>query len=636
MATIPQVGGQLGNYRIERLLELGGMSLVYLAEHVGLGRKVALKVLAPELAEDERFRERFIRESRLAVSIDHPNIVPIYDAGEIDGVLYMAMLYVEGITLKDLIQDVGPMDPEQALAILTPVAAALDAAHARGLVHRDVKPGNVLLDVRPVDGVSHVYLSDFGLTKRAESRSGLTLTGTFAGTVDYIAPEQIRGHHSDRRADIYSLGCVAYECLTGTGPFEADNQVAILWAHLQDPPPRVTSLRPELPPTVDNVMARAMSKEPEDRYGSAGEFIDALRNALSPQRTIGGPVKAQPTVLRSRPEGMSAPPAPVSAKPQGQDQPASAPVREAATQPPAVPASTAAPPAERPLPAERPQAHPPPPAEQQPGPPAPPEPRRDRRRAVAIPVALLLVAAVAGAGYLLGRSSTKEAPKVAGQSTPVPPAAGAGCTDIVGNPVSVGGSQLTEGTVTCLLAKHVPSPVRSGCQTLSGKTDAEKLPLVGQAKQPPASDVFLMCPRVTYLGNTFSVWYMFKHDRDEVGLDYRQVLTSNNISVDQNSSADHCASTNPIERRWWVLAGSVSAATTNIVHTFDESQAIPLSKFYPVSGRFLCFQDGADEWITWTDANLTVLGAARNTGGNWDKFQSWWSLDAGPGHPPGV
>jgi hypothetical protein len=249
------------------------------------------------------------------------------------------------------------------------------------------------------------------------------------------------------------------------------------------------------------------------------------------------------------------------------------------------------------------------------------------------------VAGVAAGGYLLGRNSAaQKSPLVPTQPTqrPAAPAPAPGCTDILGRKVLVGGAKIPDGTVSCLLAKHVPTQTRSGCQVLSGKTDTDKLPLAGRAKQPPASDVFLLCPRVTYLGNTFSVWYMFKHDRDEVGLDYKQILNSNGIEVDQNKTADHCASTNPIERLWWVDAGSVSAAATNVVHTFDHSQAIPFSRFYPVSGRFVCFQQGADEWIAWTDANLTVLGVARNTGGNWDKFQTWWSLDSGPGHPPGT
>ena len=202
MAEDTRVGTELAGYRIERVIGRGGMSVVYLAEHVRLGRKVALKLLAPELAESERFRDRFLRESKLAASIDHPNIVPIYDADEADGVLFIAMRYVEGSDLKEAIRIRGPARRRRTPAIVGQIASALDAAHARGLVHRDVKPANVLLT--PDD---HVYVSDFGLTKRAVSVSGLTETGQLIGTIDYVAPEQIKGDAVDQRADVYSLGC---------------------------------------------------------------------------------------------------------------------------------------------------------------------------------------------------------------------------------------------------------------------------------------------------------------------------------------------------------------------------------------------------------------------------------------------
>jgi serine/threonine protein kinase len=211
MAEDTRVGTELAGYQIEGVIGRGGMSVVYLAEHVRLGRKVALKVLAPELAGSERFHDRFLRESKLAASIDHPNIVPIYDADETGGVLYIAMRYVEGLDLKQTIRDNGPLEPVRASVIVDQIASALDAAHARGLVHRDVKPANVLL----TQG-DHVYVSDFGLTKRAVSVSGLTETGQLIGTIDYVAPEQIRGDPVDHRADVYSLGCLLFECLTGT------------------------------------------------------------------------------------------------------------------------------------------------------------------------------------------------------------------------------------------------------------------------------------------------------------------------------------------------------------------------------------------------------------------------------------
>src|SRR5437867_1675837 len=250
MGTDPRIGTELGGYRIESLLERGGMSVVYLAEQEFPKRKVALKLLAPELAEDQAFRERFIRESNAAASIDDPNIVPIYGAGEADGVLYIAMRYVEGTDLRKLLDAEGPLDPVRAVSIVSQAASALDAAHARGLVHRDVKPGNLLLTTRGSSGsgpLDHVYVSDFGLIKRRDTEKDLTRTGQVMGSVDYIAPEQIEGRSVDGRADVYSLGCVLYECLIGEPPFRGEVDAAVMYAHLKELPRRPSDLRPELP-----------------------------------------------------------------------------------------------------------------------------------------------------------------------------------------------------------------------------------------------------------------------------------------------------------------------------------------------------------------------------------------------------
>jgi serine/threonine protein kinase/WD40 repeat protein len=276
-----QPGTEVTGYRIERTLGRGGMSVVYLAEHDWLQRKVALKILSPQLAEDERFRERFVRESRLAASLDHPNVIPIYEAGASGGDLFIAMRYVEGTDLRTLLHDGGPLQPARAVAIVRQVAAALDAAHEQGLVHRDVKPGNVLLArQRGSEAGEHVYLSDFGLTKRSASDSGITGTGQFVGTLDYAAPEQFKGGVPDARTDVYSLGCVLFECLTGLPPFRSENDAGLMYAHLQEPPPLVTSERPELPGTVDGVLAKAMAKAPSDRYASAGALADEVSRAL--------------------------------------------------------------------------------------------------------------------------------------------------------------------------------------------------------------------------------------------------------------------------------------------------------------------------------------------------------------------
>jgi WD40 repeat protein/tRNA A-37 threonylcarbamoyl transferase component Bud32 len=271
----PRVGTELAGYRIESLLGWGGMSVVYLAEDLRLKRRVAVKLLAASLAEDESFRDRFLRESELAASIDHPNIIPIYGAGTTEDLLFIAMRYVEGRDLKERLQR-GRLDPGEAVGIIGQVASALDAAHARGLVHRDVKSSNVLLDTgaRP-DGSDHVYLADFGLTKRISEETRIGDDGRLLGTIDYVAPEQIAGEEIDGRADIYSLGCVLYECLVGQPPFRRDSDIAVVFAHLEEEPPVPSAGRPELPAALDAVVARALAKEPEQRYPSCREFARA-------------------------------------------------------------------------------------------------------------------------------------------------------------------------------------------------------------------------------------------------------------------------------------------------------------------------------------------------------------------------
>ncbi len=270
----PRVGTELAGYRVESLLGFGGMSVVYVAEDLRLKRRVALKLLAASLAEDESFRERFLRESELAASIDHPNIVPIYEAGTSDDHLFIAMRYVEGEDLRERLQR-DTMDIADTIGIVAQVASALDAAHARGLVHRDVKPSNVLLDpgARP-DGSDHVYLTDFGLTQRISEE----LAGDGAqllGTIDYVAPEQIAREEIDGRADVYSLGCVLYECLVGQAPFRRDSELAVVFAHLETESPAPSVERPDLPAALDGVIARALAKDPAERYSSCRELARA-------------------------------------------------------------------------------------------------------------------------------------------------------------------------------------------------------------------------------------------------------------------------------------------------------------------------------------------------------------------------
>jgi YVTN family beta-propeller protein len=278
--TDPRLGTRLAGYRIQALLGRGGMGVVYLAEQTGPHRRVALKLLLDPATAGEAFRERFLRESELAAAIDHPNVLPVYDAGETDGVLWIAMRYVDGIDLAALLARDGPLAAEQVLAIAGQVAGALDAAHTRGLVHRDVKPGNILLAVE--DGaVTQAYLADFGLTKRIGGARGLTVSGQVLGTIDYVAPEQVEGGPVDGLADQYSLGCVLFECLTGLVPFRRDSELAVLWAHVNDPPPRLAEHRPDLPAALDDVIGRALAKDPGDRYPSCGGLVATAQAALA-------------------------------------------------------------------------------------------------------------------------------------------------------------------------------------------------------------------------------------------------------------------------------------------------------------------------------------------------------------------
>jgi YVTN family beta-propeller protein len=271
------LGREVAGYQVEEIIGRGGMGVVYRAEHLRLGRKVALKVVAPQIAREPKFRERFLRESRTAGSLDHPNVVPIYDAGEADGVLYIAMRFVDGVDLATLITRDGKLEAARTARIVAQVASALDAAHEAGLVHRDVKPSNVLLPARGAGRGEHAYLGDFGLTKRVLSESGVTGSSAFLGTIAYVAPEQIEGRAVDAKADQYSLACLVYECLTGRRPFERETDVATLYAHLRDPFPSVgDAVDPNLEFGLDAALARAAAKKPADRFASCGDFAEEL------------------------------------------------------------------------------------------------------------------------------------------------------------------------------------------------------------------------------------------------------------------------------------------------------------------------------------------------------------------------
>jgi serine/threonine protein kinase len=301
-------GDDFAGYRIERRLGRGGMGILYLAIEPGLDRRVALKLIAPEAAAEEVFAKRFAEESRIAASIEHPNVVPIYAAGAEGGVPYIAMRYVAGSDLGRRINREGRLDPEQAVALIAQVANGLDAIHAAGLVHRDVKPANVLLSGE--EGKEHAYITDFGVARNVATNSGLTQTGRFVGTLDYVAPEQISGATVDARVDVYALGCLLFKLLTGEVPFPRDGEAARLYAHLNDPPPAPSLYVSAVSMALDDVVARAMSKDPGDRYPSAGDLgraaVAALSNTtpIAPERTVatGAAATVEPATMEPEPE----------------------------------------------------------------------------------------------------------------------------------------------------------------------------------------------------------------------------------------------------------------------------------------------------------------------------------------------
>ena len=648
LATDLPVGSTIGGYTIESLLGRGGMSTVYLATDRKLGRKVAFKVMAEELAQNESFRMRFVREAHMAANLEHPNIVPVYDAGESDGVLFLAMRVIRGTDLRRIIDEGGGMDPRRITRLLRHVASALDTAHRAGLVHRDVKPGNILVVADGED--EHAYLADFGLTKQVLSDSGLTRTGQFMGTIDYVAPEQIRGGKVSGLTDEYSLGCVMYEGLTGEAPFHNDQDVAVMFSHLEDGRPLVTAKRPDLPPAIDDVIARGMARSPEDRYSTCLAFVSAARAALqlghADQEHDGSDHEHDAEHANATaPENPPIPPAP-SPEPHPSFPPADVPAPElqgveavAAVGAPSggIPTSptTSAPGA-----ASRDDDRPPSATAVPIGQPVTPSPspRELDRKAKLVHAAQLVGIALVGAAIatviflLTGNGNGSEGEPAARGAT--------ACTDIAGSLVTVGAppSQLDEGTLSCLMSKHIPRDVRATCT--SGTGDA-----TGASADLPASlgvtalkaDVFLECT-VPFSGKDFDVWYLLKHDRIDVAYDYQAVLSANGFEgagkdgtvFYVNAHRSDCATGSALERRWFVV---VEPNGETIRHTF---QPQPIVLGLPSTGRFACWRD-ADErpWVAWTDANLPVLALARASSAGYSRdLLDWWQNNAGPGHPP--
>jgi serine/threonine protein kinase len=390
--------------RIESEAGRGGMGVVYCATQIALDRRVALKLLAPELASDAGFRARFQQESRLAASIDHPNVVDIYEAGEDDGRLFIEMRWVEGSDLRAEIDQRGRIEPRRAAEIIAQVGGALDAAHALGLVHRDVKPANILLGQRM--GREHAYLTDFGLTKRVASAGGLTQTGQWVGTLDYVAPEQIRGDNVDARTDVYALGGVLMHALTGHVPFERDSDVAKMWGHINDPPVTPSSVLPGLPPELDAVVLRAMAKEPDERYPSAGDLGRAALAAAegqqpaTPERMV-AVGEAAPAGAAPEPTIREAPAEPTTAA-AAEPVPAAAPPPP--PEPPPPPPTIPRPPAPQPVSPPPPVAPPPPPAAA----PPPASPSRGRIALIAVVGVVLVLGIAAGVLAATGAFSSGE------------------------------------------------------------------------------------------------------------------------------------------------------------------------------------------------------------------------------------
>jgi serine/threonine protein kinase len=294
-ATLPDAvaeGDEIAGLRLEERIGGGGMGVVFRAEQPALARKVAVKVIAPPLAANERFRERFVREARIAAAIDHPHVLPVYAAGDDHGRLYLVMRYVDGVDLARRLRLDGPLGMVATAEVVEQVASALDAAHARDLVHRDVKPANILL-VDGHDTSPHCYLTDFGISRDLTATHDLTQTGAFMGSVDYVAPELVGKGRAGPAADSYALGCVAFECLTGQPPFRRERDVSTLWAHVNEAPPAVSDRIPAVPPELDAVLLRALAKDPADRWPSCGALARALADSVRRERAD----QAEPTAL---------------------------------------------------------------------------------------------------------------------------------------------------------------------------------------------------------------------------------------------------------------------------------------------------------------------------------------------------
>ena len=324
MSTDLTEGQSFGAYRLVQVAGTGGMGIVYRAEQRSLGRTVALKVIRPEIAQSGDYRLRFLREARLAAAVDHPHVVSVYEVGEYAGRLYLAMQWIDGLELRTLLDRQERLDPERAVRTGVQLAAALNAVHETGLLHRDVKPANVL--VRDIGGRDHAYLADFGIARMSEAERDLTRTGWVMGTSGYLSPEQIQGYQPDPRSDLYALGCVVFETLTGRPPFDAANDQAMLWAHATSPRPLASAIYPPLGPRYDMFLSSALAIDPRDRFQSGQDFAEALHSAhvrqsgIHPSMPATAPAKPEPAPDTQPPSRSAARPAPAG-RPSGEPGP---------------------------------------------------------------------------------------------------------------------------------------------------------------------------------------------------------------------------------------------------------------------------------------------------------------------------
>jgi serine/threonine protein kinase len=581
-----RIGSSVAGYRLEALIGRGGMSFVYLAEHVRLGRKVALKLLAPPLSKDESFRARFERESQRAAEIDHPNIIPIYDAGDANGELYIAMKYVPGSDLKTLIAQDGQLNVSRALFLLEQAAAALDAAHDRDLIHRDVKPANILVE----EHSERVYVTDFGVVKHTLSR-GQTKTGFFIGTTDYAAPEQIEARPVDARTDVYSLGCVLYECLAGSPPFDRDADVAVMHAHLTQPPPLLSDVRGDLPKTLDRTIARAMAKDPDERYSTCSELVQTARAAaLSAARNTDFETRApiSPTVASTVAGATAAAagstPAPPVAQPEQPAEPelvAAQPASTAAGVPPEQP-STAGPP-----PPEQPSSAGPPPT--------------DRRGRSWLMTALAAVAAAVAAGlivFFVTRSDDEPA------ASPVGTTAAQTASQTATEQATTAAENATETTGATTTAETTPTET-TPADTLAALVPAEVFKNCGLANSPPAgATAAAVCVPSEGDQGSFpdQLELSIYPDGGSLNAEYDRIAADHNVVRDTG----RCNGVNWGGERAW-----------------NHGPGKP-------GGRELCYFDGDDAVLVWTHEKLgqpnhhDLLGVARQGGLDHTALNSWW------------